>query len=86
MRVAYREQRMRKKLTNSRGRALLAAHIERLGCAKRSFAEAAGVSPAMLSHLLSGNRSVTLTVAYQIERASDGDVPAYSWLQEHATQ
>ena len=67
---------------NTRGRVLLVEHIERYGLTKSVFAEASGVSPSMLSYLLSGKRNATLLVAAGIERASEGEVPLHSWLEE----
>jgi plasmid maintenance system antidote protein VapI len=66
---------------NTRGRILLIDHIERYGISKRVFAEASGISAPMLSHLLAGKRNATLAVASNIERASDGEIPMRSWLE-----
>lgn len=66
---------------DSKGRALLVQHVESLALAKGAFAEVCGISPPMLSHLLTGNRKPTLRVAFLIEHATEGDVPASSWLE-----
>ena len=65
----------------TKGCALLVQHIEKYALTKKMFAEASGISSSMLSHILAGKRQPTLAVAFLIERASEGEVPAASWLE-----
>lgn len=74
------------RLMRTRGRTLLTQHLERCDFPKKAFAEASGVTPAGLSHLIAGKRRPSLQLAYHIERASDGEVPVLSWMQEEPEQ
>jgi plasmid maintenance system antidote protein VapI len=65
-----------------KGRALLLRHIEESGLTHKAFAEACGISAPMLSHILAGDRNVTLHVAFWIQRASHGAVPAEIWVDQ----
>jgi len=46
------------------------------------LAEAVGISQSYLSDMKKGNRSPSLRVAFAIEDATDGAVPARSWLKQ----
>jgi transcriptional regulator with XRE-family HTH domain len=70
------------RLMRTRGRTLLTQHLQRCDFPKKAFAEASGVTAAGLCHLLAGKRRPSLQLAYHIERASDGEVPALSWMEE----
>lgn len=65
----------------SKGCRLLAGHIQRGWATHKAFAEASGISPTMLSHILSGRRRPTLDAAFAIEEASGGVVPAPVWRE-----
>lgn len=47
-----------------------------------ALAEAVGISPSYLSDMKKGNRVPSLRVAFAIEEATDGAVPARSWLKQ----
>jgi transcriptional regulator with XRE-family HTH domain len=46
------------------------------------LAEAVGISQSYLSDMKKGNRSPSLRVAFAIEDATNGAVPARSWLKQ----
>jgi hypothetical protein len=48
----------------------------------KPLAEAVGISQSYLSDMKKGNRSPSLRVAVAIEDATDGAVPARSWLKQ----
>ena len=45
-----------------------------------ALAEAIGISPSYLSDIKKGNRVPSLRVAFAIEDATEGAVPARSWV------
>lgn len=47
-----------------------------------ALAEAIGISPSYLSDIKKGNRVPSLRVAFAIEDATQGAVPARSWVQQ----
>ena len=47
-----------------------------------ALAEAIGISPSYLSDIKKGNRVPSLRVAFAIEDATQGAVPARSWVGE----
>jgi transcriptional regulator with XRE-family HTH domain len=47
-----------------------------------ALAQAVGISASYLSDIKKGNRVPSLRVAFAIEDATNGDVPARSWVQE----
>ena len=63
----------------TKGCRLLAAHLSRSDELQRDFAQRAGMSKSMLSHILAGRRRPTLDAALGIQEASGGAVPAPSW-------
>ena len=46
------------------------------------LAEAIGISPSYLSDIKKGNRVPSLRVAFAIEDATEGAVPARSWVMQ----
>ena len=46
------------------------------------LAEAIGISPSSLSDIKKGNRVPSLRVAFAIEDATEGAVPARSWVMQ----
>lgn len=70
---------------DSEGRKLLDRFLRRSGVTRQSFAEAAGITGPMLSHILAGRRRATLAVACAFERLSDGKVPVQSWIRNGTT-
>ena len=52
------------------------------GKTKKDFAAKIGVSPSYLSQILSGAKSPQLDLAFRIEKATSGEVPATTWLKE----
>lgn len=57
--------------------------LEELGLTQAAFAEAIGVSPMRVSHLLKGDRPVTAELALRMGRAL-GQTPQY-WLNLQTT-
>ena len=57
--------------------------LNELGLTQASFAEAIGVSPMRVSHVLKGDRPVTAELALRLGRAL-GQTPQY-WLNLQAT-
>jgi addiction module HigA family antidote len=57
--------------------------LDELGMTQASFAEAIGVSPMRVSHLLKGDRPVNAEMALRLGRAL-GQTPQY-WLNLQAT-
>lgn len=47
-----------------------------------ALAQAIGISPSYLSDIKKGNRVPSLKVAFAIEDATKGAVPARSWVSE----
>ena len=47
-----------------------------------ALAEAVGISPSYLSDIKKGNRVPSLRVAFAMEEATQGAVPARSWVQQ----
>ena len=57
--------------------------LDELGLTQAAFAEAIGVSPMRVSHLLKGDRPVTAELALRLGRAL-GQTPQY-WLNLQST-
>lgn len=55
--------------------------IEQTGAKARTVARAVGLSDAEFSKIRRGRRLPTLEQAFAIERATDGAVPAASWIE-----
>ena len=49
-----------------------------------ALARAVGISASYLSDIKKGNRVPSLRVAFAIERATNGAVPAKSWVKDEA--
>lgn len=45
------------------------------------FARQAGISPRALRYILAGRNIPTLATAFQIERLTEGQIPASIWLE-----
>jgi transcriptional regulator with XRE-family HTH domain len=58
----------------------LKAYIAQQGISAREFAARVGMSPAGLHGLMNKRNAPSLAVAFKIEDATGGDVPARSWL------
>jgi DNA-binding transcriptional regulator YdaS (Cro superfamily) len=54
--------------------------IRTSGQNRSAWADRLGVSRSYLSDLLNGNKTPSLELAVQIERATGGAVPASSWI------
>lgn len=57
--------------------------LDEMGLTQSAFADAIGVSPMRVSHLLKGDRPVTAELALRLERAL-GQTPQY-WLNLQTT-
>jgi hypothetical protein len=72
------------KCSDSRGRQLLAAYLKRTGMGRSEFADAAGVGASDLTRYLADDEekrsSPGLLKAQLIDSATNGAVPAHSWL------
>jgi DNA-binding transcriptional regulator YdaS (Cro superfamily) len=58
----------------------LAAHLNTNGLSQRAFAAIVGVDPSIISRLTRAEMTPSLTLAVAIERATQGAVPAESWV------
>lgn len=58
----------------------LAAYIAGTGSTRSSFAERIGISAPYLTQILNGDKRPSLDVAFRIEAATGGDVPACEWV------
>lgn len=61
----------------------LSTYLKANGVTQEAFAEQIGVSQAHIAKIC-GVKKPSLAVALRIERATDGAVPASSWIQEAA--
>lgn len=61
---------------------LLQAYIAASGTKQSALAETLGVSRGYLSELVGGTKKPSLDLAFAIQRATDGAVPASSWVEE----
>lgn len=52
----------------------LATYLTKSGETQAAFAERAGLSPSVLSRILTGKRAPTADVVEKVEKASDGKV------------
>ena len=64
----------------------LEAVISMSGLSRTDWAKRLNISKSYMSDLLNGNRVPSLDLAVRIERATDGAVPASSWLPEEAAE
>lgn len=60
--------------------------IKSSGLNRAAWADRLGVSRSYLSDLLNGNKTPSLDLAVQIERATNGAVAASSWIPESTPQ
>lgn len=60
----------------------LAAYIAQSGVTQRAIARAVAASPSYINELCKGLKSPGLDLAFAIERATDGAVPASSWVSQ----
>lgn len=65
---------------------MFAEFIKNSGKSQRHWAAALNVSEAYLSSLASGRKTPSLDVAVRIERATDGAVPASSWIKAEVAE
>jgi DNA-binding transcriptional regulator YdaS (Cro superfamily) len=63
------------------GIAKLSAFLDEHGLTQTAFAELAGVPGPQVSMWLSGRRCPGLASALKIEQATNGEVPASSWVK-----
>jgi len=63
---------------------MFAEFIKASGKTRSSWAEELGIAKSYLSDLLNGNRQPSLSLAFRIERLTDGAVPAASWITPEA--
>lgn len=59
---------------------MLREHIKASGYSQTVWAERLGIAKSYLSDLLNGNKVPSLDLAVRIQRATDGAVPADSWI------
>ena len=64
----------------------LAAHITATGQSQAALASDLGISRSHMSELVSGAKKPSLDLAFAIERATGGAVPASSWVDQEGTQ
>lgn len=57
----------------------LRSFLKRARKTQRDFARACGVTPSMLSKMLTGDRTPSLAVATKIEKSTAGRVKATGW-------
>ncbi|QQA43937.1 helix-turn-helix domain-containing protein [Pelagovum pacificum] len=58
----------------------LAAYRKRTGLSQRALAEALGRDQSIISRLEGGSLMPTISFAFEIERFTQGEVPASSWV------
>jgi DNA-binding transcriptional regulator YdaS (Cro superfamily) len=61
---------------------MLKQHLHNTGEKQGAFALRAGVSSALISQIISGNRRPSLDLAVRIARLTGGAVPVDSWVPE----
>jgi len=66
---------------NSKGRELLIQHMQKNSITPATMAEKAGLSLSQMSHLIWGRRNASFPVAFRIQDATKGKVPAREWLR-----
>lgn len=59
----------------------LAAWLEQTSTSRAEFARRCEYDPSNLSKLLNGAIKPTLEMAFRIERATDGVIPASEWVE-----
>lgn len=68
-----------------RSKHFLALYLARSGLRQADLAERVGVQQGTISRLASGLLTPSLDLAFAIERATDGAVPASAWVQRPAS-
>ncbi|MBV7408184.1 helix-turn-helix transcriptional regulator [Maritimibacter sp. DP1N21-5] len=63
---------------------MLTEFFKRSGMTRTAMAEALGIGRAYLSLLENGRKRPSLELAFAIERATNGEVPASSWIEDAA--
>lgn len=64
----------------------LTAHIKDAGLKRNEFAKVIGISAPYLSQILNGEKRPSLDLAFRIEAATGGNVPASSWVSHDTPQ
>lgn len=59
---------------------MLREFLEQSGQTQAKLARRLGISTAHMSELLSGRKMPSLTLAYRIERLTNGAVPVSAWV------
>ena len=70
-------------MCNIGGMTKLDEHLKQNSIRRRDFAEQIGVHESVLSRFCNGLARPALDTAFAIERATDGAVPASSWVEAH---
>ena len=65
-------------------KARLARDLEETATSQRAFALSVGSYQSIISRVLSGRIQPSLKLAVSIEKATEGRVPASSWVEEVA--
>lgn len=60
----------------------LLSYLKARHATQAEFAASVGITQAALSRMLAGKITPSLTTAVRIERATDGAVPASSWVTD----
>jgi len=58
----------------------LATHLKAAGIKRNEFARSVGISAPYLTQILAGRKRPSLDLAFRIEKATDGIVPASCWV------
>jgi len=58
---------------------IFAQYLTQSGTTQRAIAKAVSASPSYINELVKGTKSPSLKLAFAIERATQGAVPAASW-------
>lgn len=58
----------------------LATHLKAAGIKRNEFARSVGISAPYLTQILAGLKRPSLDLAFRIEKATNGIVPASCWV------
>lgn len=61
---------------------MLAKFIQKSDHTQASFAARLGISASYMSDIINGKKRPSLDLAFDIERETQGSVPASTWVQE----
>ena len=61
---------------------MLKEHLAASGKRRSEWAQELRISEAFLSQIVNGKKRPSLDLAFRIERATDGAVPAGSWIEQ----